>query len=150
MRGFILLKPEAVQRNLVGKIISMLEDKGLKIIALKMLTATRKQIEDLYGHLHHEPHYSVIIDCCLDGPVVALALETPVGVDAAQTVTDLQGKFDVAGTVRYYFASHPSRSVLHCSDTGKGDREISIFFNEEELNTYNKILDDWIVAKHYR
>lgn len=148
MRGFILLKPEAVQRNLVGKILCFIEDKGLKIIALKMLTATRQQIHELYRSHKESPHYDALIDCCIDGPVVAIAMESPSGIDAAELLKDLQGKYDIAGTIRYYFSSHPSRGVLHCSSPGEGLRESLIFFKETEINNYTKILDEWIIAKH--
>lgn len=147
MKGFILLKPETIQRNLVGKIITILEEKGLKIVALKMLLATKQQIEELYGHLNEVPHYNGIIECCLDGPVIAIVVESPPPIDSSKLITDLQGKFDLYGTIRFLFVSHPSRSVLHCSEPNEGERELKIFFNERELVDYHKLLDEWIIEK---
>ncbi|KAF0815842.1 MULTISPECIES: nucleoside-diphosphate kinase [Cytobacillus] len=146
MRGFILLKPEAVQRNLIGKIICFIEDKGLKITGLKMLTPTRDQIQSMYHDRKDSPHYENLIDLCLDGPVVAIVMESPLGIDSAEILKDLQGKHDIPGTIRYYFSSHPTRGVLHCSSPGEVYRESSIFFSENELNVYRKVLDDWIIS----
>jgi nucleoside-diphosphate kinase len=147
MRGFILLKPEAIQRNLIGKIICFIEDKGLKITALKMLTATKEQIQELYVDHKESPHYQDLINCCLDGPVVAIAVESPSGIDSAELLKDLQGKHDISGTVRFYFSSHMSRGVLHCSSPGEGLRESLIFFSEKDINNYIKVLDEWIISK---
>ncbi|WP_051287491.1 nucleoside-diphosphate kinase [Paenibacillus taiwanensis] len=149
MRAFILLKPEVVQRNLIGKIICFIEDKGLKIVGLKMITATREQIEELYEGHKASAHYGVLINCCLDGPVVAITVESPLGIDSAELLKDLQGKHDIAGTVRFYFSSHPSRGVLHCSSPGDGHRESSIFFSLAEINNYTKVLDQWIIANQH-
>ncbi|MGR3765957.1 nucleoside-diphosphate kinase [Rossellomorea sp. NS-SX7] len=148
MRGFVLLKPEAIQRNLVGKIVCFIEDKGLKIIGLKMITATEDQIRQLYGEHQTSSHYDNLINLCANGPVVAIAIESPLGIDSAELLKDLQGKHDVSGTIRFYFSSHPSRGVLHCSSSGEGVRESSIFFNESEINNYRKVLDEWIVSNH--
>lgn len=147
MRGFILLKPESVQRNLIGKIICFIEDKGLKITGLKMLTPTKEQIQKLYRERMDSPHYEELIELCMDGPVVAIVMESPLGIDSAELLKDLQGKQDITGTIRFYFSSHPSRGVLHCSSPGEGLRESSIFFEETELNSYIKVLDEWIIGK---
>ncbi|PNQ82325.1 nucleoside-diphosphate kinase [Paenibacillus sp. F4] len=147
MRGFILLKPEAVQRNLIGRILCYIEDKGLKVVALKILTATRDQIENLYQEHINSPHYQTLINCCLDGPAVAIAVESPLGIDSASLLKDIQGKPDLGGSIRYYFSSHPSRGILHCSSSGEGIRESLLFFSEPEIIKYNKALDDWLIAR---
>lgn len=147
MRGFILLKPESVQRNLIGRIICFIEDKGLKITGLKMLTPTKEQIQKLYRERMDSPHYEELIELCMDGPVVAIVMESPLGIDSAEVLKDLQGKQDITGTIRFYFSSHPSRGVLHCSSPGEGLRESLIFFEETELNSYIKVLDEWIIGK---
>ncbi|PFA69825.1 hypothetical protein CN378_03390 [Bacillus sp. AFS015802] len=149
LRGFILLKPEAIQRNLVGKIVCFIEEKGLKIIGLKMITATKYQIRQLYEEHKHSSHYDDLINLCSNGPAVAVAIESPLGIDSAELLKDLQGRHDVAGTIRFYFSSHPSRGVLHCSSPGEGIRESAIFFTESEINNYHKVLDDWIISNHY-
>jgi nucleoside-diphosphate kinase len=148
MRGFILLKPESIQRNLVGKILCFIEDKGLKIVGLKMLTPTIKQIQELYCEHKESPHFEDLIRLSSNHPVIAIALESPIGVDSSELMKDLQGKHDVSGTIRFYYSSHPTRGVLHCSTPGSGLRESSIFFSESEINHYNKVLDDWIASNH--
>lgn len=148
MRGFILLKPESIQRNLVGKILVFIEDKGLKIVGLKMLTPTINQIKDLYCEHTESSHFGDLVRLSSNEPVIAIALESPIGVDASELMKDLQGKHDVSGTIRFYYSSHPTRGVLHCSTPGSGLRESSIFFSESEINHYNKVLDDWILLNH--
>lgn len=147
MRGFILLKPEAIQRNLVGEILKCIELKGFKITALKMLSATREQIQELYREHKEKSHYEVLINCCLDGPVVAILLDSPIGIDTPSLLKELQGKPDTLGTLRFYFSTHPSRGVLHCSSPGDVERESAIFFKESERIQYKKVLDEWIIAR---
>jgi nucleoside-diphosphate kinase len=143
--SLILLKPEAIQRNLVGKIICFIEDKGLKMVGLKMITPDEKQIQQLYSEHTDYPHYEDLINLTTNGPVIAIAIELPVDIDSGEQVKNLQGKHDINGTIRFFFSLHPSRGVIHCSSQGEGAREVSIFFSEEEIANYYKDLDDWIV-----
>jgi nucleoside-diphosphate kinase len=148
MRGFALIKPEAIQRNLVGRILSSLEDKGFKILALKMLQASKQQIQNMYGHLEHLPYFNKIIECSTDGPVIAMVLELPGDIDPNLILTKCQGTFETPGTLRYDFVTHPSRNVLHCSDDYlHAEKELNLFFLEEEICQYNKVLDDWLIEK---
>lgn len=146
MRGFILLKPEAIQRNLTGKIITILEEKGLKISAIKMLFPSKEQIVDLYQEHIELEYFNNIIECSTDGPVIAMIVETIFGTDASVIATDLQGDINLPGTIRYQFALHKSRNVIHCSKNYKeAEREIQIFFSNEELLEYVKEQEKWLV-----
>jgi len=146
LRGFILIKPEAIQRNLVGKILCFIEDKGFKLVGLKMLTPTKNQIQKLYAEHKDSLHYEKLIHLSSNGPVIAIAIQSPLGIDSAELVKDLQGKHDIAGTIRFYFSSHPSRGVIHCSSPGEGLKESLIFFSETEISHYQKVLDEWVVS----
>lgn len=150
MRGFILLKPEVIQRNLIGKIVSFIEDKGFKIIGLKMVTPTRNQIQQLYKDHKDSLHFENLIDLCSNEPVITIAIETPPGLDSLEILKVLQGKQDITGTIRFYYSLHPNRGVLHCSSQGDGLRESQIFFSESEINSYIKVLDEWIISTHQR
>ena len=145
MRGFVLLKPEAVQRNLVGRLISAIEDKGLKIIALKMLQAELEQVRQLYGHLESRPYYQQMLSYAMDGPVIAMVVDAPGAIDASALLTQLQGTFKSSGTLRFRFVSHPSRNVLHCSENSDAaEREIASFVAPHEVCEYEKVLDRWL------
>ncbi|MEX3625411.1 nucleoside-diphosphate kinase [Viridibacillus arvi] len=145
-KGFVLIKPEALQRNLVGKVISTLEDKGLKIIALKMLQPTKEQIFELYKQYKDLPHFSKIIECTTDGPVVAIVVSIVGELDPSSIISLLQGRYDIPGTIRHAYSPHISRNVVHCSDDYiLADKEIPIFFSEEEIYNYNKVLDQYLI-----
>lgn len=131
----------------MGKILCFIEDKGLKIIGLKILSATREQIEQLYRDHKESAHYENLIKASIDGPVVAIAMESPLQNNSAELLKNLQGKYYVTGSIRFYFSSQPTRGVLHCSSPGEVLRETAIFFSEYELITYNKAQDDWVIAR---
>lgn len=143
--GFILLKPEAIQRNITGKIINIIEEKGLKIVALKMLSASEKQIRELYTEWTHLPYFEDMIRCSVDSPVIAMIVEAPTKSDCSLLINDLQGKYDIYGTIRHRFVTHPSRNVIHCSNNSEDAlRESRIFFSESEICKYVKVLDQWL------
>jgi nucleoside-diphosphate kinase len=144
LRAFVLLKPETIQRNIAGRIISDLEDKGLKIIAIKMLMATREQIEQLYSQWRDLQYFDQMVAHSIDGPAIAIALEAPSGLEASSLLGTLQGSWQAPGTIRHRYVAHQSRNVIHCSDNPDASaREIPIFFDENELCRYDKDLDRW-------
>jgi nucleoside-diphosphate kinase len=149
MRGFVLMKPEVIQRNLVGKIITMLENKGLKIVAIKMLKASDYQIRTMYKHLESLDFFEKIILNSTDGPVIAMVLESVGEIDPNEILTLAQGKLDVSGSIRYLFVTHQSRNVIHCSDNAEmAEKEINLFFSEDEIIKYTKVLDEWLIEKN--
>ena len=127
---YIMLKPDAVERRLVGEIISRIEDKGYSIIQAKLMTLTKDVIADHYAHLTDQPFYSKLENYMLSGPVFGLVVE---GEEAIQGMRSMMGPtnvFDAApGTIRGDFATDLTYNVIHGSDSlESANIEIRRFF----------------------
>ncbi len=134
-RTFAMLKPDAVERGLIGKVIGRIERKGLRIAGMKMLHMTMEQARLLYGEHEGKEFYTRLIEFTTSGRVVVLVLE---GDDVIRHVRNLMGATDPAearpGSIRGDFASVITRNIIHGCDTPeKAEREISIFFNQDEI-----------------
>lgn len=145
-RTYVMIKPDGVQRNLVGEIISRFEKKGFKIIGLKMLQLDRGIAESHYAEHIGKSFFEALAAYITSGPVVALVLE---GKDVVATVRAMNGATNPAnagpGTVRGDFAIEVGRNVIHGSDSvDSATREIGIYFSESEICEYKKLLDSWI------
>ncbi|MEM0161092.1 MAG: nucleoside-diphosphate kinase [Thermoplasmata archaeon] len=142
----ILLKPDAVQRSLIGDIISRIEKKGLKIVALKMLFVSPDLAEKLYEVHKDKKFYTDLMLYITSGPIVAMVVE---GEQAVEVVRLLIGSTDGAkaspGTIRGDFALNIQKNVIHASDSEERAKfEISIFFNSAEILSYKKSDMNWI------
>ncbi len=145
-RTFVMVKPDGVHRGLVGEVISRLEKKGLKIVAMKMLWIDRDLAENHYAEHKEKPFFSSLVDYITSGPVVAMVVE---GRNAIKVVRNLVGATNPAeaspGTIRGDFGMDVGRNVVHASDSPQSaKREISLFFAEEELISYEKSGEEWI------
>lgn len=132
---FILIKPDAVQRGLIGKIITRIEEKGFKIVAMKMLSVTPEQAAKHYEEHYGKPFYDSLVRFITSAPVVAMVIE---GEDAISGMRQLMGKTNPlnaeVGTIRGDFSPFMSYNVIHGSDSPESaKREIAIYFNENEL-----------------
>ncbi len=148
-RTLILLKPDAVQRGFIGDIISRFEHKGLKLAGLRMLWISRKLAENHYGEHAGKGFYNGLVNFIKSGPVVAMIIE---GDDAIATVRKMVGstnpKEAAPGTIRYDFGMHTGRNLIHASDSKKSsEKEISLFFDIDEIIEYDKNEDSWIYEK---
>ncbi len=148
-RTLILLKPDAVQRGFIGDIISRFEHKGLKLIGLRMLWISHKLAENHYGEHAGKDFYNSLVNFIKSGPVVAMIIE---GDDAIATVRKMVGstnpKDAAPGTIRYDFGMHTGRNLIHASDSKKSsEKEISLFFDIDEIIEYDKNEDSWIYEK---
>lgn len=149
-KSLIIIKPDAVQRNLTGEIIKRFEQKGLKIIGLKMMTVEDAVLEEHYAHIKDKPFFPGIRDFMKACPVIVVALE---GVNAISAIRLLVGPTKAweatAGTIRGDFSLSTQSNIVHASDSVEsGVAEVSRFFNMEELFTYEKIDVDFIYAEH--
>ncbi len=134
-RTFVAIKPDGVQRGLMGDIIKRFEQKGYKISAMKMIKVTDEQARAHYAEHEGKPFYPRLIKYIQSGPVVAMVVE---GVNAVAGVRHLMGatKPDEAdvGTIRADFAQEMGYNVVHGSDSVESaQREIKIYFNENEI-----------------
>lgn len=145
-RTYVMVKPDGVQRNLVGEIISRFERKGFKIVALKMLQLDRAMAETHYAEHIGKPFFEALASYITSGPVVAMVLE---GKDVVATGRAMNGATNPAnagpGTIRGDYAIEVGRNVIHGSDSVESaSREIAIYFSEKELCEYKKVVDSWI------
>lgn len=145
-RTYVMVKPDGVQRNLVGEIIARFEKRGIKIAALKMLRISRELAEKHYGEHKGKPFFEPLVDFITSGPVVAMVLE---GKDVVSTARDMMGATNplkaVPGTIRGSFGMDVGRNVVHGSDSPESAaREIGLFFAPEEVMDYNKEVDSWL------
>jgi len=140
-RTLILLKPDALQRNLLGQIIVRFENKGLKVVGLKMMKLSDALLSEHYAHHRDKPFFKDLVNFMESAPVIAIILE---GVEAVNTVRILCGptsgrKADV-GSIRGDFSMSGQHNIIHASDSLEtATQEIQRFFNEEEIFEYQKM-----------
>ena len=145
-RTFALLKPDAVQRGLSGRILERFERRGLKVLGLKMMRVSRPLAESYYAEHKGKPFYEPLMAYITSGPVIAMVLE---GDGAVAIVRKMMGKTDSAeaepGTIRGDFALTIGRNVIHGSDSPESaKREIHFFFKPEEIQAYTRIDEAWL------
>ena len=145
-RTLVLVKPDGVQRGLVGAIIGRLEGRGLKLISLKMMRITKEVAARHYAEHQGKPFYDGLIAFITSGPVVAMIWE---GREAVSVVRNLIGATDPLkaspGTIRGDLALDLGMNLIHGSDSPeRAETEIALFFNKGELHGYERTADRWI------
>ncbi|HLG50467.1 MAG TPA: nucleoside-diphosphate kinase [Chloroflexota bacterium] len=145
-RTFVAIKPDGVQRGLIGTILGRFEQRGFRVVALKMLTVSRELAEKHYAVHRGKFFYEDLVNYISSGPVVAMVLE---GVEAIKTVRLMIGAtrpYEAApGTIRGDYALTGLRNLVHASDSPETAREeISLWFTPEEIQSYQRDLDRWI------
>jgi nucleoside-diphosphate kinase len=145
-RTLVLLKPDAVQRDLVGDIITRLERKGLKIVGLKMMTLSDELLEEHYSHLVTRPFFPEIKNFMQLTPVVAICLEGTECVNAVRQLVGITKAREAApGTIRGEFAMSMQANLIHCSDSLEtAVVEVPRFFKPEELFSYKDVLEQYV------
>jgi nucleoside-diphosphate kinase len=144
LREIIIIKPDGVERGLVGEILKRFEKYGFRIVGLKILNVSKKQAEELYEVHKGKPFYNDLIEYICSGPVVAGMLQIAVpDADSVSLVRKIVGETDPAkaamGTIRGDFGVSIRRNIIHASDSRPSrDREMKIFFSDEELVDYPK------------
>ena len=136
-----LIKPDAVQRGLVGQIVHRYERKGLKLVALKLLHLSEQMAAELYKVHLGKPFYDPLVDFMTTDPIVAICLE---GQNAVEIVRLLNGATNPSesspGTIRGDFSNHLAHNVVHASDSVQNAiQEIEILFSEVEILDYRRI-----------
>lgn len=145
-KTFAMIKPDAVQRGLVGTIISRYEAKGLRIAAMKIMQVTDELARQHYAEHVNKPFFPGLLSYITSDPVVALVLE---GKNAVAEVRKLNGATNpleaACGTIRGDFAQEVGRNVVHGSDSVESAaREIAIYFDEKEVLDYEYLPEKWL------
>jgi nucleoside-diphosphate kinase len=148
-RTFAMVKPDGVQRGLVGKIVQRFEERGLKICAVKMMRIQRELAERHYEEHKDKGFYEPLLSYITSGPVVCIVLE---GENAVAAVRAMMGKTNPQdagpGTIRGDYSQVTGRNIVHGSDSAESaKREIKLFFNDYELQKYEKIDEAWLFEK---
>jgi len=147
-RTFILLKPDCVQRRLMGRVISRFEEKGLNIVAMKMLRITPELAGQHYAEHVEKPWYPTLEGFITGGPVVAAIVE---GLDAIRTVREMLGATSgleaAPGTIRGDFSSSRQMNLVHGSDGPEAAaREIALYFDDADICVYEPTIATWLRA----
>jgi nucleoside-diphosphate kinase len=147
-RTFVMVKPDGVQRGLIGEVISRFEDRGLKLVGAKLMQIDRELAEEHYGEHADKPFFDDLVGFITSGPVMAMVLE---GQDAVRQVRAMMGETDPAesppGTIRGDLGLDLGRNVIHGSDhedEGSNEREIALFFDDDELVDWERIDETWL------
>ncbi|NLK00418.1 MAG: nucleoside-diphosphate kinase [Clostridia bacterium] len=145
-KTFVMIKPDGVQRNLIGRIISRFEDKGLRVAAIKFLRLDEEMARKHYEEHVEKPFFPGLLEYITSGPVVAMVLE---GRAVVEEVRKMMGatnpKEALPGTIRGDFGIEIGRNIIHGADSPESaQREIGIYFGEEDLVPYQKAEECWL------
>ena len=147
-RTLVFLKPDCVQRRLMGRILTRFEDKGLNVVALKMLQVTPDLARKHYAEHVDKPFYPGLEAFITGSPIVAMVIA---GLEAIHVVRDMLGATSglqaAAGTIRGDFSSSRQMNLVHASDGPEAaQREISLYFDDDELFAYEPTIQPWLLA----
>lgn len=145
-RTFVMVKPDGVQRGLVGEVIARLERRGYRLCGVKMLQLTREMAEEHYAEHRGKAFFEGLVQYICSGPVVAMVWE---GKGVVAGVRQLMGSTNPAqaapGTIRADLAIEVGRNVVHGSDSpASAQREIDLYFRPEELVSYRRSGEEWL------
>lgn len=146
-RTFLAIKPDAVQRGLVGEIIGRFEGRGYKLVGLKLMQVSREIAETHYGEHKGKPFFDGLVDFITSSPVVAMVWEGKNVIAAARKMMGATNPQNAEpGTIRGDFSVDVGMNAVHGSDSPESAaREIGIFFKPEEVTSWDRSTDRWIV-----
>ena len=149
-KSLIIIKPDTLQRNLVGEIISRFERKGLKIIGMKMMTVEDAVLKEHYAHIADKPFFPGILNYMKTCPVIVMAVSGINAISAIRLIVGPTRGYEAdAGSIRGDFSMSAQSNLVHASDSLEaGENEIKRFFKSEELFSYAKIDTDLIYSEH--
>lgn len=145
-KTFLMVKPDGVQRNLIGEIVSRFEKKGFQLVAAKLMHISRELAEQHYAEHKERPFFGELVDFITSGPVFAMVWQ---GENVIATARKMMGatnpqEADV-GTIRGDYGIQVGMNIIHGSDSPESaEREINLFFKPEEILEYDKTINKWI------
>ena len=149
-KSLIIIKPDAIQRNLAGEVIRRFENKGLKIIGLKMISIEDALLDEHYAHIKDKPFFPGIRDFMKSCPVIVMAVEGINAISAIRIIVGPTKSWEAdAGTIRGDFSLSTQSNIVHASDSVEsGEVEVKRFFQKDEIFEYKKIDTDFVYAEH--
>jgi nucleoside-diphosphate kinase len=147
-RTLVLIKPDGVQRLLTGRIVSRFEERGLKIVGLKLVRVDRGLAERHYAIHREKPFFGGLVDFITSSPLVALVLEGPNAIAVVRSMVGATRPHEAApGTIRGDFALETAQNLVHASDGPEtAVTEIALWFGADELVSYERDIDRWALA----
>ncbi len=139
-RTLVIVKPGAVKRGIIGRVIQRFEDKGLKIVAMKMRQLDDRILEEHYAHLKDKPFFPRLVRAMKSAPVVLMVIEGKDVVDVVRKMAGpTNGREALPGTIRGDFSMSIQNNVVHASDSKESaEKEIKRFFSDDEIHEYSK------------
>jgi len=146
-RTLILIKPDAVQRALIGRIVDRYEERGLRIAGMKLMVADRALAERHYEVHRDKPFFAGLIEFITSGPLVAMAVEGPNAIAVCRELNGATKPIEAKpGSIRGYWALETGHNLVHGSDSAENAaHELSLWFNSDELLDYERDLDRWVL-----
>jgi nucleoside-diphosphate kinase len=147
-RTLVLVKPDGVQRQLVGRIVDRYEERGLKIVGLKLIRVERDLAERHYDVHRERPFFGGLVEFITSGPLVALALEGPNAIAVVRALNGATRPHEAApGTIRGDYALETAQNIVHASDSSEtAEFELGLWFGPGELLEYEREVDRWVLA----
>ena len=147
-RTLVLVKPDGVQRLLAGRIISRFEERGLKLVGLKLVQVDRELAERHYAVHREKPFFGSLVDFITSSPLVALALEGPNVIAVVRAMVGATRPHEAApGTIRGDLALETAQNLIHASDGPEtATAELALWFRPDELLSYERDIDRWALA----
>lgn len=145
-KTFLMVKPDGVQRNLIGEIVGRFEAKGFQLVGAKLMQIPTELAEEHYGEHKERPFFGELVDFITSGPVFAMVWEGENVISTARLLVGATNpKESAPGTIRGDFAVTVGKNIIHGSDAPESaEREIGLFFKQEELVSYKKDANNWI------
>ena len=145
-KTFLMVKPDGVQRNLIGEIVGRFEAKGFQLVGAKLMQIPTELAEEHYGEHKERPFFGELVDFITSGPVFAMVWEGENVISTARLLVGATNpKESAPGTIRGDFAVTVGKNIIHGSDAPESaEREIGLFFKPEELVTYKKDANNWV------
>ena len=147
-RTLVLVKPDGVQRQLTGRILARYEERGLKIVGLKLVQVDRDLAERHYAVHRERPFFDSLVAFIVSAPLVALALEGPSAIAVVRAINGATRPHEAApGTIRGDFALETAQNIVHASDSMEtAEAELALWFAPGELVAYEREVDRWVLA----
>jgi nucleoside-diphosphate kinase len=147
-RTLVLIKPDGVQRLLTGRILARYEDRGLKLVALKLVHVTTEHAERHYAVHREKPFFRGLVDFITSAPLVAAVLEGPNAIAVVRAMNGATRPHEAApGSIRGDFALETAQNLVHASDSPENAvAEIELWFEGSELLGYERDIDQWVLA----
>ena len=147
-RTLVLVKPDGVQRLLAGRILARYEERGLRLVGLKLMSVSRELAERHYAVHSAKPFFRSLVDFITSGPVVAAVLEGPNAIAVVRAMNGATRPNEAApGTIRGDFALETAQNLVHASDSPEtAAAEVELWFDAADLLTYDRDIDRWVLV----